>query len=80
MESYPYQSVKSVVRYGTPDDFNIDLMLRIGEVTDYQQREFEEKLINGVLIKIATPQALFEMKPQDRSDAVFLAGLISGKK
>jgi len=75
----------AVIRYGTPDDFNIDLILRIGQVADYNSIEFEEKIVDGEPIKVATPKALYEMKrntvrPQDRSDAVFLAGLISGKK
>ena len=75
----------AVIRYGSPAGFNIDLMAGIGEVANYGSIKFEEKVFDGHLVKIATPEALFELKkntvrPEDKRDAFFLKSLIDGRK
>ena len=67
----------SVVRYGTPDGFCIDLIARLGETVDYKDIETEEIIIEGVKIKTATAEALYKLKkdsvrPKDQNDALFL--------
>lgn len=67
----------SVVRYGTPDGFCIDLIARLGETVDYKDIETEEIIVEGVKIKTATAEALYKLKkdsarPKDQNDAIFL--------
>jgi hypothetical protein len=71
----------AVIRYGTPDNFNIDIMAGIGEIANYDNIEFEIKEIDDLKIKLATAGALFKLKknsmrPQDQSDAVFLSEIL----
>ncbi|KAA3617037.1 MAG: hypothetical protein D8M58_04430 [Calditrichaeota bacterium] len=71
----------AVIRYGCPDGFYIDVMAGIGEVADYDSINFETKVFKGSFVKIATPEALFELKkntvrPEDKRDARFLKSLI----
>jgi len=72
----------AVIRYGTPDHFYIDIMTRIGDIADFENIAFEEKEIEGLVIKLATPEALYKLKsqslrPQDQSDALFLRELLN---
>ena len=67
----------SVVRYGTPDGFCIDLIARLGEMINYQDIDYEEIIIEDVKIKMATAEALYKLKkdsarPKDQNDAIFL--------
>jgi hypothetical protein len=67
----------AVVRYGTPDDFAIDLVAKIGEAFRYGDVEFEERTFEGVPLRIATPRMLYRMKkgtvrPIDHADAADL--------
>ena len=71
----------AVIRYGTPDNFNVDVMAGIGEIAYYDTIEFEIKEVEDLKIKLATPEALFKLKknslrPQDQSDAFFLSELL----
>ena len=71
----------AVIRYGTPDNFNIDIMAGIGEIANYDNIEFEIKEVDDLKIKLATAGALFKLKknsmrPQDQSDAVFLSEIL----
>jgi hypothetical protein len=71
----------AVIRYGTPDNFNIDIMAGIGENANYDNIEFEIKEVDDLKIKLATAGALFKLKknsmrPQDQSDAVFLSEIL----
>jgi len=75
LESYP------VVRYGSPDGFNIDIIIRIGDMFNYNDIGFTKKNIEGHSVKIATVESLYRMKkdtvrPVDKSDAVFLGRLL----
>ncbi len=64
-----------VVQYGSPDGaFVIDLVARLGEAFEFNDIEFEELVVEGVTVRVATPRMLYEMKrdtvrPQDRLDA-----------
>ena len=74
----------AVVRFGTLNDFYIDIIARIGEMFRYEDLQFEIQEINGVPVRVATPETLFKMKkdtvrPEDKRDARFLAELIDKK-
>lgn len=74
----------AVVRFGTEDDFYIDLIAGIGEMFRFEDLEWEVREVEGALVRIATPETLFRMKkdtirPEDQRDARFLAELIAGK-
>jgi hypothetical protein len=67
----------AVVRYGTPDDFYIDLVARLGEAYTFADVEAEWVERGGVRAHVATPRTLYRMKkntvrPLDRADAVAL--------
>ena len=75
----------SVLRYGTPDNFYLDLMARIGESADYKSLDIESKKIEGIAIKLATVESMLKLKhntmrPEDKRDAVFLMKLIEFKE
>ncbi len=65
----------AVVRYGPPDaDLVIDLMTRVGEAFRYEDIEAQDIEVEGIAVRIATPQTLYRMKrgtlrPKDRIDA-----------
>src|SRR4030042_2681013 len=72
----------AVVRFGTADDFYIDLIAGIGEMFRYEDLEFEVREVAGAQVRIATPETLLRMKqdtvrPEDKRDARFLAELIA---
>lgn len=74
----------AVVRFGTEDDFYIDIVARIGEMFCYEDLQYEVREVEGVPVRIATPETLFQMKkdtvrPEDKRDAFFLAELIAKK-
>ena len=75
----------AVIRYGTPDNFYIDIMAGIGEVENFDTIESEVIQIEGIDITVATPEALYRMKqntirPHDQGDAHFLKELIKKNK
>jgi len=67
------------VRYYPPSgDLFIDVMTRLGEVADYEGVEAEERVVEGIRVRVATPRALYRLKrntvrPLDRQDAAALA-------
>ncbi|NIA28380.1 MAG: hypothetical protein GWP06_00530 [Actinobacteria bacterium] len=74
----------SVIRYGTPNGFNIDMMSRIGEAVSFNDLEYETVEYKGTKIRIATPETLFNLKKdtvrqKDKVDAFFLNELIKKK-
>jgi hypothetical protein len=74
-----------VIRYGTPDDFVIDIMYNIGAGHTYSSMKYEMRTVNNVTIRLATPETLFELKndtirEKDKIDAMFLAELIRSKQ
>jgi hypothetical protein len=67
----------AVVRYGTPDDFYIDLVSRLGEAFAFADVEAEWVDRGDLRAHVATPRMLFRMKkdtirPVDRADAADL--------
>lgn len=67
----------SVIRYGTPDNFYIDVISRIGEMFSYKNIDKVSKVIDGVEIKFASAESLFMMKKntyreKDNIDILFL--------
>ena len=71
----------SVIRYGTPDGFHLDIMASIGEKADYDSVQAETKEVEGIQITLATAQALYNLKkntirPEDKRDAFFLENLL----
>jgi hypothetical protein len=67
----------AVLRYGTPDDFYIDLVSRLGEAYAFADVEYEWVARSGIRARVATPRMLYRMKkdtvrPLDRADAADL--------
>ena len=74
LDKYP------VIRYGSPDDFYIDIVGRLGELNVFENLKFE--VIKYQKIKVATPETLFELKKntyrqKDELDLLFLKDLIN---
>lgn len=71
----------NVVRYGPRDrEYVIDLIGRLGEAFSFKDVVAEDLEVEGVLVRVATPQTLYRMKrdtvrPQDRMDAMALREL-----
>jgi hypothetical protein len=75
----------AVIRYGTPDDFYIDIMARLGEVAVYEDLAYEILNYQGVQIRLATPQTLYDLKEgtlryKDKFDAAYLKELINKRQ
>jgi hypothetical protein len=68
----------SVIRYGTPEDFYIDIMTHLGEMVKYEDLDYETIEYEGVTINIATPETLFQLK-KDTLDAKFLEKIIHAR-
>jgi hypothetical protein len=66
------------VQYVPPNgDYWVDILARLGEAVQYSDVECEILRIEGVAVRVATPQMLYRMKrntvrPQDRLDAQVL--------
>ncbi|HEX9653993.1 MAG TPA: hypothetical protein VGA99_09800, partial [bacterium] len=66
-----------LIRYGTPHDYYIDIMDRVGEVFRYDDIEFEIIESQGIPVRVATLETLIKMKNgtlrlKDRADAMLL--------
>lgn len=67
--SYP------TIRYVPPaGDLLIDVLGRLGDRVVFRELQAEEKIIDGIPVRVATPQTLYRMKRdslrlQDRADA-----------
>ena len=75
LERYP------VIRYGSPDGFVIDFIVKIGEAFTYDDLNYEIIEVEGRRIRVATAETLYRLKkdtirPIDQSDAAFLAELL----
>lgn len=67
----------AVIRYGTHDDFYIDIISKIGEQFRFQDLTYEEKFIEGVRIRVADLNTLYKLKENtyreiDQLDIKFL--------
>jgi len=69
------------IRYISPDgSLVIDILSRLGDAFSYEDLQFEEKALDGIPVRVATPRMLYEMKKntlrlQDRADAEALKEL-----
>ncbi len=67
------------IRYGPPDtDYAIDILARLGTAVSFSDLKWESRVIEGVPVRLATPETLHRMKrntlrPIDRADAAALA-------
>lgn len=66
------------VRYGPPTgDFYLDILTRLDEATSYEDLEIQEKDVEGLSVRVASPRTLYRMKrstvrPIDHADAAAL--------
>jgi hypothetical protein len=66
------------VRYGPPEGtLYLDILTRLGEFAAYDDLDVEERLVDGIRVRVATPRTLYWMKkgtvrPMDRADADML--------
>lgn len=64
-----------VVRYYPPSgDLYFDVLTRLGEMASFESVEAETKQVEGIHVRVATPEALYRLKqgtvrPLDRHDA-----------
>ncbi len=75
----------SVIRFGVTDDFCVDIMARIGEVAVYEDLKFEHLDFEGIDVRIATPETLYNLKKdtirhKDRFDAAYLLDIIKNRE
>lgn len=71
LQKYP------VIRYGTPHDYYIDIMDRIGELFSYDDLEYEIVESHGFPVRVATIETLIKLKketprPRDHADVAYL--------
>ena len=63
------------MRYSSPDgSLQLDILARLGDAFRFEDLRFEERLYEGIPIRVATPHTLYMMKKetvrmQDRADA-----------
>jgi hypothetical protein len=74
-----------VIRYGTPNEFYIDIMACVGELATFEDLEYDIIDYQGIKINIAKPESLFRLKKdsirdKDKIDAIFLKKLIEAGK
>ena len=66
------------VRYGPPEGtLFIDILTRLGEKTRFADLQVQDKEVEGIPVRVATPSTLYRMKrdtvrPIDRADALAL--------
>jgi len=64
-----------VIRYNSPDgSLQVDILSRLGRAFSFEDLRFEDRLYEGVPVRVATPETLYSMKKdtvrlQDRADA-----------
>lgn len=69
------------IRYNSPDgSLVVDILGRLGSAFSYEQLQFEERVYEGIAVRVATPRTLYQMKKdtmrlQDRADAEMLREL-----
>jgi hypothetical protein len=51
------------VRYGPPrGNLYLDILTKLGELVSYDDIETEQKTMEGVVVRVATPRSLYRMK------------------
>ena len=79
LQKYP------VIRYGSPNVLVVDILSRLGDVATYHDIAYKVIDIQGIKIKVATPETLYRLKkdtvrPEDQLDAKFLKEIIKKTK
>jgi hypothetical protein len=74
-----------VVRYGTPENYYIDIMDRVGELFKYDDLEFIVKESDGIPVRLATIESLIKLKKDtvriiDKADVILLMEKLEEKK
>ncbi|NUO78970.1 nucleotidyl transferase AbiEii/AbiGii toxin family protein [candidate division KSB1 bacterium] len=74
-----------VIRYGTPHNYYIDIMDRIGEAFSYGDLKFEIINSYGLPIRVATKETLIRLKEKtlrmvDQADVVMLKEKLAEKR
>ncbi|MDZ7363935.1 MAG: nucleotidyl transferase AbiEii/AbiGii toxin family protein [candidate division KSB1 bacterium] len=74
-----------VVRYGTPENYYIDIMDRVGEAFKYNDLAYEVIESHGFPIKVATIETLIKLKQGtirqiDKADVLLLTEKLKEKK
>lgn len=75
----------AVVRYGTPANYYIDIICRIGETFKYEDLSYELIESEGVAIRIATIETLIKLKQNtireiDKADVFLLSEKLKERK
>jgi len=75
----------AVIRYGTTDDFYIDIIGNLGEAFSFDDIKSEEIDVRGTKVRIATLESLYKLKEKtyravDQSDLLFLAERLRNNK
>lgn len=66
------------IRYGPPEGtIYLDILTRLGEQTSYDDLEVENKVYDGIRVRVASPLTLYRLKsgtvrPIDQADALAL--------
>lgn len=73
-----------VIRYGTPLNYYIDIMDRIGTAFEYEDLEYEVVESKGIPIRVATIETLIKLKEntvriRDKSDVMLLRDKLKRK-
>ncbi|MEK7729928.1 MAG: nucleotidyl transferase AbiEii/AbiGii toxin family protein [candidate division KSB1 bacterium] len=79
LEKYP------VLRYGTPANYYIDVLDRIGEAFSYEDLKYEVIMSPGFPVRVATMDTLIKLKegtlrPRDHMDVAYLIEKMQEKK
>lgn len=66
-----------VIRYGTPDNFYIDIISGLGTAFSFENIDIDRKVVDNVEVKFASVKSLIEMKKntyreKDKIDLLFL--------
>lgn len=74
-----------VIRYGTPHDYYIDIMDRIGELYRYEDLEYEIIESQGIPVRVAKAETLIMLKKdtiraRDKADVMYLEEKLKEKK
>jgi hypothetical protein len=74
-----------VIRYISPDgSLQLDILTRLGDAFSFKDLQFEDKLYEGISVRVATPKMPYKMKKgtvrlQDRADVEALKELFGLK-
>ena len=74
----------AVIRYGTTDNFSIDIIGNLGEAFSYEDILYKKIEFEGKTIRLATVESLYKLKEKtfraiDQSDLIFLANKIKSQ-